>query len=881
MLDFVLVPDGLSANYVRRELSKHSPNGIKVGNFSVLLETLTDLWVLPVQSDNWSDILQASALKMADAFWSKSIQVDEVSVIKQLDQSLRHILKSLPLGQSVSCLENPQTKAERYFNDLVSLHQNMHHVRPFEQQTAKQWLVQANVLSLDSINIYFDQDYFCFDVWQQEVIKALLANQTQVSPNKDLIDSLLIHLAEEVPSDFVALKNVLFTNQPPVSIPEGYKGVLCRDALEECEAVASMVQVASNKGISLDEIAVIYPAGSNYPLWMSKVFEKAGIVVSNLPTYQAIFDWQATLLRDLVVLKSESAPPMAWMSVLSNPLMPWRNHNKRILIIEGKVDDIRDMADEVSEGLIDLLTQKVNDSSEMLEWFMAVIKHLEPLNEQGLTHERMASKLNQLIVWFELYAEDTYDEQCQKILNQLQPKSLNIAGEKSHYLNAVTAVASNETLLKPAKHLFVLGFNQGTYFHNASDKSGRTILNNQAWSLLTEQTGLVLDTFKEEVSFGQTQIKSLLGKAVESLTILASQQDFDGGRLHLSETAFDLALCFMPAEKVNPNLLFSALRDSDHPFLKLTEISIQPEESLVLDDLKLQQNLLALHTVDDGSQRPESPSSFETMMVSPLSWLLDRQGLKDKSWSVEKLDVLLQGTVAHKVFELYKKRQDEPLSDELYEQLFLQAVQEDAAFLQGQQWRLELVQLKQQVKPAFDKFVCWLELSGWRIIGVEKRLKGQIWDIPVKGFADALLKKENEILVLDYKKSKSDDRVKRLKSGFDLQTYIYRELYQQEHGKTDIYSGYYNLNDQVMVLDQAQSSGNEMKIVVPDISVQAQSLEAQNKVQNRLSQLKQGCVELNTNQDSSNWEVFGIKAYALKDNPVVIRFMKEQETETA
>jgi hypothetical protein len=642
-----------------------------------------------------------------------------------------------------------------------------------------------------------------------------------------------------------------------------------------------MIQKATALGISPQEFAVVYPAGSNYPIWLGKVFEQAGILVSNLPAYQAVFDWQTALLRDLVVLQSESTPPMAWMSVLSNPLMPWRNHKKRISIIEGKIHKVREVADEDADGLIPLLAQKMESSEETIEWLKAVVEYLKPLNEQGLTSERMNEKLSQLEVWFELYENDVFEEQCQKILNQLQPYSLNMAGEKNHYLNAVTALASNETLLRPVTHLFVLGFNQGNYTFNASNQSDKTVLNNQAWSLLSKQSGLALDTFDSEVLFAQTHLKALLGKAVESLTILTAQQDFNGGRLHLSETALDLALCFMPAEKVNPGLLFSSLTDSDHPLLHFSEINTQQQAPLILEELTLEQDLLALHTVDDGSQRPESPSSFETMIVSPLAWLLDRQGLKDKGWEVQGLDVMLQGTVAHKVFELYPKHQTETLTDALYEQLFFQAVKQDAAFLLEPQWRLELVQLKQQVKPAFDKFAIWLAQTGWTIHkdDVEKKLSGELWNIPVKGFADAVLKKGDKVLVLDYKKSQSKDRIKRLSHGFDLQTYIYRELYQQECGETEIHSGYYNLNDQVMVLDQLLDAEEGIKVVAPNISVDEQSIQARVLVESRLSQLRQGKVELNSIQDQSKWEKDGIKAYALKNNPVVIRFMKEQEEE--
>jgi len=882
MIDFVLMPDGLSANYVRNSLAKYNLNGVKVGNFSALLEALQSLWVLDGVNNDWDDKLQEQALLMPAAFWVKSIKVDEVSVIKQLDKSLKHILSSLPLNGSLSKIENPANKSETYFNDLVELHQNMQGTRPLSQQMAKEWFTNANNPSLDTINLYYCADLFHFDFWQQEIIDRLSENSKYNSVNHSMIFNVLDEISKETESEFTSLKNRLFTSQSPMAMPSDLKCLKPRDDVEACEVVASMIQKATSQGVGFDEIAVVYPVGTHYPIWLSKVFKQAGINVSNLSTHQPVFDWQTVLLRDLVVLQTHNTPPMARMSVLSNPLMPWRSHKSRISIIERALEDkVRAVADEISEGLMDLLQQKTDNANQMIQWLKTVATHLKPLNEQGLTTERLNDKLKQLETWFELYANDTFAEQCQKVLNQLQPHSLNLSSEKTHTLNAVTVLASNEVLLKPVKHLFVLGFNQGHYSSNASNMASQTVLNNQAWLLLGEQVGFDLNTFEKKVCFDQNQLKALLGQTLESLTILASQQDFEGGRLHLSETALDLALCFMAPEKVDPDALFEALPKSNHPLLEFEEIIIPELGSRIIGDIDLKTNILGLHTDEDGNQRPESPSSFETMMVSPLAWLLERQGLKDKGWQVQELDVMLQGTVAHKVFELFKNKQTEAFSDSLYNQLFHQAVTKEAPFLLEPEWRLELIQLKQQVKPAFEKFVTWLSKTGWQIAEVEQRFTGQIWGVPVKGFADAILTKEKSVLVLDYKKSKSKDRLTRLSHGFDLQTYIYRELYQQEHGQTDINSGYYNLNDQVMVFDQIQTVDSDIKVVAPEISIEEQSVEARNLVQQRLSQLKSGQVELNTNQDKVNWEKEGIKAYALKDNPVVTRFMNVAEDEQA
>lgn len=49
------MPDGLSANYLRNSLAKYNLNGIEVGNFSALLESLQSLWLLNDVNNDWSD----------------------------------------------------------------------------------------------------------------------------------------------------------------------------------------------------------------------------------------------------------------------------------------------------------------------------------------------------------------------------------------------------------------------------------------------------------------------------------------------------------------------------------------------------------------------------------------------------------------------------------------------------------------------------------------------------------------------------------------------------------------------------------------------------------------------------------------------------------
>jgi hypothetical protein len=882
MLDFILVPDALTANQVRASLAQHSIIGVRVGHFASLLDILIEQSLLPTIEDSWSETLQTAALCSPDTFWAASILVDEAAVLSQLEASLLQLLLALPLNQTLNPIAQPQNKPERYYNDLVYLHQQMLCLRPLEQMQAQTLLQRFE--PLDDIQVHLLSELFDFEVWQQDLIDFLQVQATKKPPSvhHSLIQSSLQLTLPDRSLPFAQIAERLFSNTEAMIKPATFSGILCRDQFEECTALASMVQQAFDSGSEPTQIAVIYPARSDYPLWLHSCFSEAGIGVSNLPQTQTQYDWVTALLRELMVLQYEQFPSMAWKSVLSNPLMPWANSNVASRIVEAEWTDSKNreklitLADKFAMGLISLLRQSCADDQALLAWLSQIADHLQFIPDLGFSKKEWHKQLEKMATILEQSGNPNFEVRCQKLITLWQPNVMQVTQDKVAYLNSVTFLHDQEFLPFCVKHLFVIGFNQGAYAQNVPKLAKKTVINHQGWSALSAKFGFKWDTFEAQIRFSQQQFKHNLSQASDSLTILAAQQSLDGGELFLSETALDLALCFAKPRDAKPEDLFTSLAQTSHPFIKFGNVAIQPKQTGVQTDLRFEHNLLTLHNNDDY-QRAESPSSLEKIMVSPLAWVLDRQGLNDSSWQIQTLDIMLQGTVAHKVFELYKARQGEVFSKSLYQQLFDQAIEEDAAFLQNPLWRMERTQLFQQVQPALQQFSNWLHDNDWKIIDAETHLTGTLWGLPVSGYSDAILQHQTTTLILDYKKSKSPDRIKRLAHGFDLQTYIYRSLYQQMTSASHVHSGYYNLNDCVLVLDESIDNRSAMSITVPDISLVEQSQSAIAQVKERLHELANGQVILNTLADESEWAKVGIKAYALKDNLVIKRFMKPAE----
>jgi hypothetical protein len=164
--------------------------------------------------------------------------------------------------------------------------------------------------------------------------------------------------------------------------------------------------------------------------------------------------------------------------------------------------------------------------------------------------------------------------------------------------------------------------------------------------------------------------------------------------------------------------------------------------------------------------------------------------------------------------------------------------------------------------------VPWSKQHGWKVEHVEQEKRGLLWDWPIKGFIDAILRSNDQVFILDYKKSKSDDRYKRLNAGFDLQTYIYRQLYSQGDRSANIVTGYFNLNDRVMVLDQAIEGSNDIEVQTPDLPLEQQSVQAVDLVTERFAQLRLGQIMLNHASEAKAWKSRGIKAYAFENSLV-------------
>lgn len=876
MTTFILVPDSLSALTARRQLAQQNTVGVKVGNFSALLDVLSEYWLLPKPAIDWYSELRSAAVRMPNAFWTQSLAVDERATLSQLRAALDLLLASVPLGWQANA-EQPlvvQSKAhprlQRYFQDIAELWATMQGQRPAEQLFARQWLLEASkVTAITPLRVQSVQPLETLPLWQREIIDTLQA----ITPAGEL-------LVQTNPVELKAWQSAFISGKAPEvkpSLAASLNFFSARDVIAECRAVASMVQAQIEQGSSADSLAIMLPdQQADYRFWLHHYLSQAGILVSNDQTSVSLVDWQKQLLQDCLTYQLFERPLLQLQSMVVNPVMPWSRAKGQYYATRLAREDMQRLEEDADAlALIEQIRTPLASASPqaLFDWLDVIVQQLVDIPATPMTQIRMQSLVAELKQAFAPYVDLAFTDQLKRVLNHWDAAPINLSSDERHRLHAVTLLTPEQTLHRPVQQLWVMGFNEGAY-EEPTPNSGAIPF--EYWTELSLSCG------KEQIAYDYPHRRFgrdawlhnwmlSLAQSQQPIIVTSARQGFDGSLLHPSKQWFTFAQVF--CDELKPECLIQPIESAQHPLLRWQSVTLSPMQAMnSLTELQFDQDIFSLITQLNGEARAESPSSLETMMVSPFAWLLNRMGIESREWEVQTLDNALQGTIAHKVFELYRDKQQHSLASADFDALFESAVQRVAPFMQHPQWRIEKASLHREVKQAFDAFVPWLKAHGWTIAEVEQRYQGELWGWAIKGFVDAILASPEQVFIMDYKKSKSDDRLKRLNKGFDLQTYIYRQLYTQQHGDTSLVTGYFNLNDRVMVVDQAVAVSEDIEIKVPDLELSEQSAHAVELVNERFAQLRAGSIVINTHDEAKQWKDRGIKPYAF-ENTLVSRFM--------
>jgi hypothetical protein len=301
-------------------------------------------------------------------------------------------------------------------------------------------------------------------------------------------------------------------------------------------------------------------------------------------------------------------------------------------------------------------------------------------------------------------------------------------------------------------------------------------------------------------------------------------------------------------------------------------------------------DLTALRTTPEGTPLPHSPSRLETLLVSPLGWLLDELGAKDLGWAPESLDVMTLGTLMHQVLEdVFEEGAPVPHEDKLavtVPGVLDTAIHRHADWLTAAAWATERRSLLREAQDVCTAWAGFLRDTGAEVLHNEIPLAGDHGGLLLHGKADCLLKlPDGRILVVDHKRENTGKRRDRMTRGWDLQVALYRVMLEQPTEDTalsrlvaegaQVVTGYHMLRDGTVLSDAHGGDVPRVETASTDASMKAMDHLAQ-----VLAEVGAGTIRLNHAGDAKTFDKErGIKAYALK-NPLVAAFsLPESDTE--
>lgn len=899
-IQYLLTPDSSASLRLRRMIAeKGGRRGVIVGTFGELHELLRAVWGLQPSSSDWVERLPVAAAELTDAFWAASLTQAAPETCQAIGMTLARLLEAAGPGGMFTVPDGAVTqRITQRLTDLDRLHVAMGRVLPPHLHAIAGLLTAAPAV-LRPVTVHHIPDFPCLNPWQSALLDKL--SPTSATPPDDRLAALLSTLQASAPT--APADTQLYLIQEGICAPAATASpsdgsiqfCAVRDPLHEAEVAAGMIQTMldCDPHLTPNRIGILLPDDPRYPTAVADAFSYAGIPLSGLVITTETRNLGREAVHGLLLCLNRPAPVMALADLLSSPLMPWHPATGMALaqtVMDGNFSlEPPDQADSATRTMLKLLRsapQTAADLTATLTSFRRLLSRSENLQHHRSRAEELLDQLVSLvsgapeILWPEL-------------LRHAAPQTLTSAHKQGHWQQGVAVFSETEEPWQQVDHLLVLGFSDG---HYPLREPGDAVFTDQELSSIRQTIGLACSTSAETTARKRALLQRQLAVTAKTVTVLLPRRtclgepvapsatlDFIAGRLGTVSEALILELETSRGMQEARNLAVA-------PAAPAT-----PPRSISSPDLSLGLDLIARNRKTDGTLRQESPSSLETMMVSPLAWLLDRLHLEARDWAPEELDIMAKGTLAHDVFE-HLLPPGQPLPDPAValprvRELLLDAISRIKPFLMAREWKVEREHLAAEIEQAAAGWLRFLHDVHAEVLGCEVNLEGILEDLPVRGSTDQLLRLPgNRLYVVDYKKQAGKTRRERMELGYDHQASLYRtmlqtggptgrladELSQHLSPENEIAVLYYMMNDQTVLADSNGWLGRDLAgcyELSDDISGNALAL-----IRERVGQLREGVVLLNSSTDEKDFpRQTGIKPYALDRSPLIRLFMKQED----
>lgn len=662
-----------------------------------------------------------------------------------------------------------------------------------------------------------------------------------------------------------------------------------RDPQEEAECAAALAQAMLDQG-RVDhpaEIGILAPDGPTYALALQEAFDRVGLPLSGLPAQTMQRDVSGEVLSLLLVLLSGPAPRTALGSLFVAAFMPWSAATGRKMAREVIDRGWSRSAAQQTGPARDLL-DALRPCSTPAQLFarLGVIARAAP--EAGL-HPRIAA--------LKAATGDTLDW---PLLRRLAAPKPTAPEGHDRFVDGVSLFAETALPWRGVRRLIVLGL-AGRHWPRLP---GSNPLFTEGEITIIRAGGLLLEGRQQRLARGLALFRRQLGAATEGATLLVPALDLQGAR-QTPSTGLALIAHMLGAEEpadlvrdmhaIPPaDLPVAATRPARVPRGGAPEVPesgvLHVQRGLGTTD-RPGTDLLRLRETPEGTPLPHSPSRLETLLVSPLGWLLDELGATDRSWAPESLDVMTLGILMHQVLEdVFAEGAPVPDEQALAETIpdaLDAAIRRHAGWLTDAAWATERRNLLREARDVCAAWAGFLRKTGAEVLHNEISLAGDHGGLLLHGKADCLLKlPDGRILVVDHKRAASGGRRDRMARGWDLQVALYRAMLERPTEDTaltrlvaqgaQVITAYHMLRDGTVLSDAKGGDVPRVQTAGADAAQNAMAHLAE-----VLAEVGAGTIRLNRVDDARTFEKDrGIKAYALA-NPLVAAFSLPEEEEDA
>ena len=911
-LQFLLVPDASAGRRLRRILATSGArSGIAVGTWRDLLNRAREAYFIPVPAGDETQFEQALA-RVDGAFWQESLGSAPTETARALQREFVEAVSASDPETALAELElaGLADRPRRMMGDFKRLYHQLEAGLPGDLEVIRHLLRVGSEEVRQPLCVHRVKELPRTSRWQDALIGKLNrdAEVAGVTPERELSRALQACLEERPSADpasalGIIQRRLFERGAAGAPVDETAQWLRVRDFYQEAETVAGMTQRLLTHDPSLQprSIGLLVPDSFEYSVALEDAFRLGGLALSGLASERWQRDLGSEAVFHFLFCRQRPAPAMALAVCFASRLMPWSAEDGAQMaqaVMDGdysprlpnrRGERAKRMRDLLLGGDVEpsTLSQALADFASLLNGGDRFAAHAHRAREAA---ERVRRRLAgaQTIEWASLR-------------RSVNPELISGGASPNHNLEGVTVWREGEEAWRPVQHLFVLGFTHGHY----PVRPGTSAVFSETDLLaIRNQLDLRLELRAERQAHQRKLFRRQLGAVSGTATFLVPHRNPDGTPAAPSDS-LPFIERLLPAPATAPGLIATLDSAADRGRIRHVALAKScapsPARELYSSSLRLGRDLIALRTDKAGNPRPESPSSLETLLTSPLAWLLRRVQAEPLQWAPEAADPAVLGNLAHGVFEDLFPPGRELVADQAIEggvESSLEGrIQQHAPFFRSPHWRVERRELAAGTARAAKAWRRVLDDLGASVLASEQWLRGKALGISIVGKADLILGiGDDYALIVDYKWSKSYDRRIRMERGYESQASLYREmalngdiqarraagpgptadapLAKRTVSAKSVGIVYFTMRDEVCLSDSEPPGPNRVigwHAVEGDVAGEAIS-----KIRDRLEQARNGEIEMNHQGDREAFKKeWGVTAFALDLSPLVELFAAE------